>query len=118
MSPDQIRELWGRFLAGEEISAADQQALVDALDADPGLRESLLENLHLDGMLRAIDTTRRQGEGFVRNLTECLGAEEDATSFIQKVELRLNEAPPPPPSSGRTGRGAKPPTARSSRKPQ
>jgi hypothetical protein len=112
MSSEQIRELWSRFLAGEEISAGDQKALVEALDADPELRESLLENLQLDGMLQAMNTTRRQGEGFVRNLTECLDVEHDGTRFVQKVELRLNEAPPPPPSGGKAGRGTKPPTAR------
>ena len=116
MSPEQIRELWSRFLSGGEISAEDQQALVDALDADPELRESLIDNLQLDGMLQAMNTTRRRGEGFVRNLTECLGAEHDATRFIEKVELRLNEPPPPPPSGGATGRHVKPPTGRAFRR--
>jgi len=116
MSPEQIRDLWSRFLSGGEISAEDQQALVDALDADAELRESLLENLQLDGMLQAMNTTRRQGEGFVRNLTECMDVEHDGTRFVQKVELRLNEPPPPPPSNGGTGRRIKPPTARAFRR--
>jgi hypothetical protein len=116
MSREEIRELWGRFLTGEELPAEDQQRLVDALDADPELRESLLENLQLDGMLQAMNTTRRQGEGFVRNLTECLDVEHDGTRFVQKVELRLNEDPPPPSSGPGTGRGAKPPTARAFRR--
>jgi hypothetical protein len=104
MSPDEIRDLWSRFLAGEELSPESQKSLVDALDADRELRESLLENLQLDGVLHAMGATRRDGEAFVRNLSECLAPERDATRFIKKVESRLNENPPPtwtPPATGR-----------------
>jgi hypothetical protein len=104
MSAEEIRELWSRFLAGEELSPETQKGLVDALDADPELRASLLENLQLDGILHSMSTTRREGDAFVRNLADCLGPERDATRFIRKVESRLNENPPPtwtPPSTGR-----------------
>lgn len=114
MSPEEIRELWSRFLSEETLSAGAQRELIQALDGDSELRESLLENLQLDGMLRAMGTTRRHGEAFVRTMTECVGAERDATQFVQKVELRLNEPEPPAPKGAGTGTGrrVKPPTTR------
>lgn len=113
MSPEETRELWSRFLSGEKLSAEAQKELVQAIDADSELRDSLLENLQLDGMLRALETTRKHGEAFVRTMTECVGAEGDATRFIEKVELRLNEPPPPTPTDAAgTGRRTKPPTTR------
>jgi hypothetical protein len=112
MSPEEIRELWSRFLQGETLSAEAQKELVQALDADSELRDSLIDNLQLDGMLRALDTTRKHGEAFVRTMTECVGAEHDATRFIEKVELRLNEPQPPAPEAAGTARRSKPPTTR------
>jgi hypothetical protein len=92
MSPDQIRDLWSRFLGGENLPPESQRELVDALEADPGLRESLVENLQLDGILREMNAAHRNGEAFVRTLTGCIGAEHDADSFVRKVESRLNES--------------------------
>lgn len=115
MSADEIRELWSRFLAGEDLLLDDQRRLVEALDADPELRASLVENLQLDGALRAMAVTREQGDAFVRNLADCLGPERDATRFIQKVELSLQEPDPPPPSG--TARRGKRPTTRRFRRP-
>jgi hypothetical protein len=112
MTSEEIRDLWSRFLAGEELSPEAQRTLVDALDGDPELRESLLENLQLDGVLHAMSATRRHGEAFVRTLTDCLGAEHDATRFIRKVESRLNENPPPPSAPPATGRRNKSDTTR------
>jgi len=112
MSSEEIRELWSRFLAGEELSPEAQKSLVDALDGDPELRESLLENLQLDGILHAMSATRRHGEAFVRTLSDCLSAEHDATRFVRKVESRLNENPPPPSAPPSTGRRNKSDTTR------
>jgi FecR-like protein len=106
-TPEQVPLLWSRLLGGERLSAEDQQLLVDALNADRRLRESLLENLQIDGMLRAMSTTQRRGDAFVRTMGECMEAENDATSFVAKVELRLNESDPPS-----TARRSKPPTTR------
>ena len=112
MSPEEIRESWSRFLAGEELSPEAQKGLVDALDRDLELRESLLENLQLDGILHAMSTTRRDGEAFVRHLSECLAPERDATRFIKKVESRLNDNPPPMSTPPATGRKSKKDTTR------
>ncbi len=111
MTGEEIRDLWSRFLAGQDLSAREQQDLVAAMDADSQLRESLLENLQLDGILRSLSATRQNGEAFARNLSECLGRERDATRFIQKVELRLTEPPPPTTTPG-NARPSKPSTTR------
>ena len=91
-------ELWARYLSGETLSEAEQKALVGALEADPELRASLLEDLQVDGALRALGEARRGGDGFAASVVDCLGAERDATRFIRKVEARLADLGPPEPS--------------------
>ena len=41
MNRDRLEELWSRFLAGEELPAADERILLDALEADPALRRNI-----------------------------------------------------------------------------
>lgn len=96
MSPDEVRASWARFLAGEEPSAEEQARLVAALEADPALRGELLEDVQLDGALRAMGDARRTRESFVAQVAGCLAPERDATRFIRKVEARLAEPPPEP----------------------
>src|SRR6185436_19618454 len=69
--PD-IHRLWSRFLAGEKLSAQEQRRLVDALDTDPELRESLLENLQLHNMLEERIDAEREAERFVADLVRRL----------------------------------------------
>lgn len=91
-------ELWVRYLSGETLSEAEQKALVAALEADPELRASLLEDLQVDGALRAIGDARRSGDAFAASVVDCVGPERDATRFIRKVEARLADLLPPEPA--------------------
>lgn len=106
------RELWVRFLAGETLSAEEQAAVVAALEADPQLRAELLEDLQVDGSLRALGDARRSGAKFAADVVECVGPERDATRFIRKVEARLAELPPEPTSSKRDSRSNLPRVSR------
>ena len=104
MTPDAVRELWVRFVAGETLPADDQAALVAALDADPALRAELLEDVQLDGSLRAMGDARRSGAAFSASVAACVGPERDATRFVRKVEARLADLPPEPVGLGRDSR--------------
>ena len=53
MSHERARELWQRTLSGEGLGQAEQQELVKALQDDERLRSELLDDLELDGFLRA-----------------------------------------------------------------
>jgi len=99
MNADDARALWTRFLAGEELSPEEQRSLVDALEADPGLRSALLGDLALDGALRGLAGARQSGEAFERAVEDAVAREHDATRFVRKVELALAAPPSKPPSS-------------------
>lgn len=96
MTPDELRSLWARYLAGEDLLLDDQKALVQALESDPALRAELLDDVELDGVLRSLGAVRRGGEGFVQTLAGSIDRERDATRFVKKVELRLADGPRPP----------------------
>ena len=111
MNAEETRALWVRFIAGEALSGAEQAGLVAALEADGTLRAELLEDVQLDGALRALADARRDGEAFAAQVAGCLGAERDATRFIRKVEERLAE-PPTEPSGSRDTRTGLPRVSR------
>lgn len=104
MTPDDLRLLWGRFLAGEDLLVDDQRRLVEGLEADPALRAELLDDVELDGVLRSLGAVLRSGEGFVQTLAGSVDPERDATRFVKKVELRLADGPPTPPAKRETPR--------------
>ncbi|HEX7898514.1 MAG TPA: FecR family protein [Planctomycetota bacterium] len=112
MSPDAVRELWVRFVTGEALPAAEQAALVAALEADAALRAELLEDVQLDGALRAMGDARRSGDAFAASVAACLDPERDATRFVRKVAARLADLPPEPAGAGRDSRSNLPRVSR------
>ena len=54
MNLQEIRELWCRFLDGETLDGSDQRRLLEALASDDLLRDQLLEDAVMDGMLRGL----------------------------------------------------------------
>ncbi len=105
MNADDVRALWARFVDGEELPAAEQAALVAALEADAELRAALLEDVQLDGALRALADARRIDDTFVATVADALTRERDATRFVRKVEQRLAEPPPEPAGTRQSGSG-------------
>jgi hypothetical protein len=112
MSSDEARELWMRFVGGEALSDGDQAALVAALEADPELRAALLEDVQLDGTLRAVADARRGANAFTATVVDAFSRERDATRFVHKVEQRLAEPPLEPTGAGRDSRSGLPRVSR------
>jgi hypothetical protein len=91
MSVERVQELWAKFLGGAPLSEEEGRALLLALESDSKLRERALKDHHLHGLLRARERTPRDVDAFERAFFRTLGAEQDGTRFIKKVESRIEE---------------------------
>ena len=81
--------LWLRHLAGERLEPWEEQRLLRFLEEDPELKESILRDHEMDGMLRTFDRARRTEAGFVRELRSLVEAEKDRTRFVSRFRERL-----------------------------
>lgn len=105
---DRIREFWSRYLSRENVTEEEEHALSEALEANEALRDELLREAEMDGLLRGWAEGVQDSETAVRSFLEYLAAERDAGRFIQEVQsLRKGgEKPRPRPSSRRWARKA------------
>ena len=90
MTPDRARELWAVFLRGGDLSSDDERGLLDLLERDADLRDELLEDADLDGLLTGLGRGRSDAEGFARYFRDLLGAERDAGGFMTRVRSRMH----------------------------
>ncbi len=90
MNPERARELWSQFIAGPGLPGNLERELTDALRRDEALREALLEDVEVDGLLRVLERPGADAEAFSRAFFDCLAAEEDKSRFIRKVESRID----------------------------
>jgi len=89
MSPEKARELWSNFLSGEPLSEEEEAQLLSALDADPALRDEILDDAQLEGSLRALGWGRGEEKPFARAFLDCLEAKRAETGFVRKFRTRL-----------------------------
>jgi len=89
MSRERLEELWARLLAGQELTPEEQRELVAGLDAQPALREILLDDAVLDGWLNGLGEAQTSGAAFAEKLRECRAAERDGPRFLKRVESRI-----------------------------
>lgn len=85
-------ELWTRFLADGRLAPAEEQELLDAMEADPVLRERLISDKEFDGLLGAV--CAGDDDAFEKSFHHRLAVEGDA-KFVRRVEKRIHRAPPP-----------------------
>jgi FecR-like protein/carbohydrate binding protein with CBM4/9 domain len=115
MNRERLHELWSRMAAGDPLSEAEEQELLDGLRADAELRGRLLRNEEVDGLLRSLRPDASDAQAFEKGFEARLDAERDASRFIRKVDSQIDERRRDPNKS--TARGSvKPPTARSRRR--
>jgi hypothetical protein len=89
MSLSESESLWLRHLAGERLKPWEEQRLLCFLEEDPELKDSLLRDHEMDGLLRALDRARRQEAGFLRELRSLVEAEKDRTRFVNRFRERM-----------------------------
>jgi ferric-dicitrate binding protein FerR (iron transport regulator) len=90
MTPERAKVLWSQYIAGPGLPADVERELTEALRQDPALRESLLQDAEVDGLLRILERTGTDAEAFSRAFFDCLAAEEDKSRFIRKVESKID----------------------------
>jgi ferric-dicitrate binding protein FerR (iron transport regulator) len=81
--------LWLRHLAGERLQPWEEQRLLRFLEEDPELKESVLRDHEMDGMLRALKQARRDEAGFLREVRSLVDAEKDRTRFVSRFRERI-----------------------------
>jgi hypothetical protein len=81
--------LWLRHLSGECLQPWEEQRLLRFLEEDPELKESLLRDHEMDGMLRSLDRARREEAGFLREVRALIDAEKDRTRFVGRFRERM-----------------------------
>jgi ferric-dicitrate binding protein FerR (iron transport regulator) len=89
VSRERFEELWARALAEEELSPAEEAELVEALRSDPALRAEFLRDCQLDGLLASMSGGPEE-EAALREFSDRLEAEGDASRFIARVESKLD----------------------------
>lgn len=92
MSLNRTEDLWTRFLSDGQLSPAEEQELLDTLEADPALRNRLLADKQFDGLLDAVGTTDLDADAFAKSFQDRLAVEGDS-KFIAKVEERIRRKP-------------------------
>ncbi len=71
------------------MSEQDETALREVYERDPALREEIVEDLEMNGLLKAANEDPLEAEAFVNSFFERVKAEGDASRFIERVESRL-----------------------------
>jgi ferric-dicitrate binding protein FerR (iron transport regulator) len=93
MSRERLKELWSRFVGGGGLPPEEERELTDALGLDEALRDELLQDVEIDGLLRVLERAGADAEAFKRSFFNCLDAERDKSRFIRKVESRIDAEP-------------------------
>ncbi len=91
MNPEELREIWARFLVGGELAGPEREALLEALRRDPGFRDEVVEDVDLHGLLRHLGRAGEGEETFAQSIAKYLSMECDATRFIESVRARVGQ---------------------------
>jgi ferric-dicitrate binding protein FerR (iron transport regulator) len=89
VSRERLDALWARVVAGETLDRAEEEELARGLQADPSLRADLLRDYELHGLLHELEEPA--ADDAVREFTDAVEAEEDASRFIARVQARVGE---------------------------
>jgi hypothetical protein len=108
-----LEELWTRFLARQPLGAEDRAYLAAALERDEAFRRRMIQDLQLDGALRAAGEIDRGQESLiatVRALVTAAGHTEQVVAAVRKrIEAKAGArtVPTVPPVRSRLGRAAR-----------
>lgn len=89
MNRQELLAAWVRHLDGEALSAAESTGLRTALDGDESLRETLLADLALDGLLRNRLDDEDAGRSFVAGVATVLRAQAEPPDFAVRIRQRI-----------------------------
>ena len=86
---ERLRQLWSRFAWGEQLRGEEEKELLGAFESEPGFRDEVVEDALLDGSLRAMGSSRDDGDPVVRAFLEGLAAKRDETGVVDKFKEQL-----------------------------
>jgi hypothetical protein len=89
MTLSSSESLWLRHLSGERLESWEEQRLLHFLQEDPDLKDSVLVDREMDGLLRTLARSRRRHDRFVREFPSLLAAERDRTRFMSRFRDRM-----------------------------
>jgi hypothetical protein len=89
MNQERILELWAKFLQGTSLSSEEEVALCDGFRNDERLRQEILKDLRVHGLLRSLEGDPLAEEAFQRRFFGRLAADSDESQFIRRVESQL-----------------------------
>jgi hypothetical protein len=93
MSDARVRELWVRLQGAESLTPAEDRELVDALRSPSPLRDELLKDAELEGLLHNLRRTPDEESAFEDRVVASVEAERDASGFVRRVESRIPSRP-------------------------
>lgn len=89
MTRQELLAAWVRHLDGEPLSTAESADLRATLDADAALRETLLADLAIDGLLRNRLDDEEAGRAFVAGVATVLRAQAEPPDFAVRIRQRI-----------------------------
>jgi len=84
-----VEELWARYLSGGALSESEKEELLAAFSQDSSFRDDLLKDEGVDGALRALGRSRRDGKLFATRFADHIDAEGDRTRFALEVRRKI-----------------------------
>jgi hypothetical protein len=92
VSSTRLADLWTRHLAGETLDAEEIATLADAFSSDEVFRRRVLNDLRLDGALRAEAELRHDQSRMLAAMQELLHAAARSDRFVARLRPRLQSA--------------------------
>jgi serine/threonine protein kinase len=89
MTPEELVATWLRHLAARKLAPGEKRELLQAMEADPALKDRILGDAEIDGLLRTMGAGEQDAEAFVKAISDFLSAEGDASGFVGRVESRM-----------------------------
>jgi hypothetical protein len=84
-----LEDLWTRFVARHQLSAAERAQLVEAIEGDEIFRRRMINDLQLDGALRAVGDIERGQEKMVAKVKALVTAAGRTEEVVAAVRRRI-----------------------------
>src|SRR3954471_10233234 len=84
-----LDDLWTRFVARHQLSAAERAQLVAAIEGDEIFRRRMINDLQMDGALRAVGEIDRGQEKLVAKVKALVTAAGRTEEVVAAVRRRI-----------------------------
>jgi hypothetical protein len=92
MNRSELLEVWTRYLDGGALSTQEQSDLLAGLDEDAALRQVLLQDWSIDGVLRSRAHDAEAGRRFIAGISTVIVAQADQGRFADRVRATIGRS--------------------------